>query len=89
MPENKCTSCETYQGLAKYWELESKKLTAQLIEQKKVVEQSVHMNEQAAKAIKALNNKIIRLENGNHRLLKGLTNAAQIRGAASAQLIGG
>ena len=88
MPENKCPDCEKAQGLAKYWELENKKLTEQLIEQKKVVEQSAHMNEQAAAAIKALNNKIIRIANDNQRLLHALNQASNIRGAASAKLIG-
>ena len=88
MPENKCPECEKAQGAATYWELECKKLTEQLIEQKKIIEQSVVMNQGAAAAIKALNNKIIRVTNGNQRLLHALNQASKIRGAASAKLIG-
>lgn len=86
-PENKCPDCEKAQGMAKYWEMEYKRLMEQLVEQKKVVEQSASLNEQAAAAIKALNNKIVRIANENQRLLNALKQASNIRGSASAKLI--
>ena len=65
-----------------YWKQEAAKLQNIVNEQNKVLADIAKETEMAALAIKALNNKCIRLQNENTRLVGGLRTAAIINSAA-------
>ena len=65
-----------------YWKHEAAKLQEIVNNQNKVLADIAKQTEQAALAIRALNNKCIRLQNENARLVGGLRTAAIINNTA-------
>lgn len=75
--------------LEKY-KAENKKLKAKIKEQEELIDRMAFACNESNNAIKAVNDKCIRLTNSNQGLLRALSNAAKIKqsSAGNARLIG-